>query len=261
MSISLRLLCFALLASVASVAQAALTYVDATPNTNGNDGNTTLSGFLFNPETDLTQSSNGTDGKWAYRAVTTTNATNGPGFFESDTSATDGETTLPLVTTLTGLTPGQLYNIYVVYWGDFAQYSTPPNWDIAARAGETGPFTLFKTTGALPVDTSGYIDGGIGTLASENGSEFTNSPMQTRAGVTPPNLHLFYASLGTFMIDGSGSFSVWIDGPDVDNGANGSKRTWYDGLAFEAVPEPSSILLLAIGTAGLLTSLGRRNRK
>jgi hypothetical protein len=255
MSMTLRIasLCWLVCCAV-SVSEAAITYVDAIPNTNGSDGNTTLNGNLIDLAADTTTGSNATDGKWAYRAITATNNANGPAFWESDTSAGDGETTLPLVTTLTGLTPGQKYNIYAVFWGDTNFGTIAPNWDIATRTSSTGPFTLYKTTTAPYVDLGGLIDGGIATLSTVDGSEFTNAGIKTRAGNVPPNLQLYYANLGTFTIDNTGTFSVWIDGPDVDNGSNGAKRTWYDGLGFEAVPEPSSLILVGVG----VTFLARR---
>jgi hypothetical protein len=240
MKVLLKSLCAgAILLSITGSLRAAITYVDATPNTDGTNGNTTLNGFLINTSTDVTSGSNGTDGKWAYRAVSSVNAANGPGFFESDTSATNGESTLPLVTTISGLTPGQQYKFYVVYWGDLrTDLSSPTNYDIAARVGDSGQFTLFKTKSEpLPVDASAYINGGVGVLTTDNGSEFTNTNpvVNTRAGLTPPNLHLFYSNLGTFTVGENGQFAAYIDGPDVDEGNNPSKRTWYDGLGYELV--------------------------
>jgi hypothetical protein len=79
---------------------------------------------------------------------------------------------------------------------------------------------------------------------------FTSSVLTTEG-----NRNLLSASLGVAVADGSGQVVVYAD----DNAAgltSGENRTWYDGVGYEAVPEPSSALL-ALGTAGL-TLLRRR---
>ena len=48
--------------------------------------------------------------------------------------------------------------------------------------------------------------------------------------------------VGTTSAGGAGTIDVYID----DNPGN-DDRTWYDGVSYEAVPEPGSLALLGLG--------------
>jgi hypothetical protein len=216
----------------------AITYVDATPNTTGSDGNTTLNGDLITTiNTFFSTGSNGTDGKWTYRSLSGTSTVNGPAVWETDTTSTAYESTPALVTTLGGLTPGAQYKLYAVFWtGDAATAAVTPrqNWDIAARVGNSGGYTAFlQRQEPAPNQLGPFTLGGVATATTADGSEFTNtSPsVVTRANTVA----LAYASLGSWIIDASGSISIYIDGPDL-NSDNFSKRTHFEGIGYELIP-------------------------
>jgi hypothetical protein len=254
MNATIRLLAVLGLLSVATTSLAAtLTYVDATPDTGPDTGNTriydSVSGMpvlgIPQPTASFnytTTTNNGSDGFWQYRNLTGTNLVNGSFLWQTDSDTTAnpvGETTAPLVTTLTGLTPGEKYVIYVAFFGGQQASS---NWDIAGRLGDTGPFTLIKHRTTPAPDTLGdYIDGGLGIDTTADGSEFTNSSplVKTRAfSTTPAQSHLLLGKLGTVTIDGSGSTAVYIQGPDVDTAGTFERRSYYEGLVYELAPVP-----------------------
>jgi hypothetical protein len=250
MKTMIRLLSGLGLLSIAVAARAAtLTYVDATPDTGPETGNTkifhTVSGMpvLGNPQPNVdynyaTTTNSATDNFWQYRNLTGTNQVNGSFLWQTDANAA-GESTEALVTTLSGLTVGQKYVVYVAFFG--GQQATS-NWDIAGRLGDTGPFTLFKHRVEPIPDTLGdYVSGALGIDTTADGSEFTNSSpvVQTRAfSVTPAQSHLLLGKLGTVTIGESGATSVYIQGPDVDVAGTFERRTYYEGLVYELAPIP-----------------------
>jgi hypothetical protein len=241
--------CLGLLSIATASRAAVLTYVDATPDIGPDTGNTRIfntglgTPVVGNPQPNLdynyaTTTNSPTDNFWQYRNLTGTNQVNGSFLWQSDANAA-GETTEALVTTLTGLTVGQKYVIYVAFFG--GQQPTS-NWDVAGRVGNTGPFTLFKhRTDPVPDALGDFVNGGLGIDTTADGSEFTNTspPVQTRAFSTnPAQSHLLLGKLGTVTIGELGSTTIYIQGPDVDVAGTFERRTYYEGLVFELAPIP-----------------------
>ncbi|HYG24297.1 MAG TPA: BNR-4 repeat-containing protein [Verrucomicrobiae bacterium] len=185
-----------------------ITYVDATT---GMSGNTTLaSGGVLNPPA----TSSGTDGVWRLRTLGNSATT-----FESggDTSAAgnaangNSEDTPTLKTTISGLTPGVVYNIYAYFW------SAAGSQDWRLRAG------LTNLGGSLPLFANS-------THPTPVASEFSNPPLITEADRT-----LQQAPLGFAVADAEGKIEVYVDDdPAARAGmANGwNLRTWYDGVGY-----------------------------
>jgi hypothetical protein len=250
MSTTIRTIaCVGLLSLAAASHAATLTYVDATPDTGPDTGNTKIFNTTLgmpvvgNPQPNVdfnyaTTTNSATDNFWQYRNLTGTNLVNGSFLWQSDANAA-GETTEALVTTISGLTAGQKYAIYVAFFG--GQQATS-NWDIAGRLGDTGPFTLFKHRAEPVPDALGdYVNGGLGIDTTADGSEFTNTspPVQTRAfSVTPAQSHLLLGKLGIVTIGEAGSTTVYIQGPDVDVAGTFERRSYYEGLVYELAPIP-----------------------
>ncbi|NWK54551.1 PEP-CTERM sorting domain-containing protein [Verrucomicrobiaceae bacterium N1E253] len=202
---------------LAGSAQAAITYVDADPT------NTTLADGSA-----LTVTTSGTnapaDGTtWHIR---TSHGNVGPDIYCVAPAASAPE----IRTTISGLAAGN-YNLYAYYWvGGGAAPTGNNRWDI--RAGlVSGALTDYEWDDA-PVADNADIDPDI--LVDDGGARY-----------------LHQINLGVVTVDGAGLAHVYID--DFSGNDN---RTWYDGVGYELVPEPSSTALLGLG--GLTLMIRRR---
>lgn len=129
-----------------------------------------------------------------------------------------------LTTTVSGVENG-LYNVYVVYWTHTAGNR---DWNVQAAVAGSTPATYNKTNGTL----TGSAFGDIG---------------QRQALIGQVNVT-------------DGAFSVNIDDWAGPRPGVSDYRTWYDGISYMAVPEPSSIALVLTGLAGLLAYAWKRRR-
>ena len=206
-------------------ASAQLTYVDAT---SGAGGNTTLAdGSLFNPPLNAVT---GADHNWEQR---TTFGSSGNIFEAGGETA---ENAPELRTLISGLTPGWAYSVYVHFWDGSG---TAPDWNVRAGfASNPGANTLF----ANPADAAD-----LGATAAVLASSLTYATAPTT--FAEADRTMFAGLLGMAVADGSGQLSIYIDDLPSTIGAN--NRTWYDGVSYAVVPEPSSLALAALGLAGI----------
>jgi hypothetical protein len=65
---------------------------------------------------------------------------------------------------------------------------------------------------------------------------------------------MYGVNLGQETVIGGSAINFFIDQDGTTSG--GTDRTWYDGVGYEVVPEPSSMALLGLG--GLALILRRR---
>lgn len=204
----------------ATASQAAFTYLDAV---DGAGGNTTLSdGSTLNAD----DTTGGTT--WRQRD----NAQ-----FGSAATVFEGVDPSPEIkTTLTGLTPGASYTIYVHFWDP--THNTTEAW--AVQAGFTsGNLTTFSYLGDSEV--AGSTAGVLASSLSYDTAPGVFGPFSNRENIA--------GLVGVGIADGSGNLEVFIDDLGTTNVNN---RTWYDGVSYEIVPEPSVALLGGIGLLGLL---------
>ena len=172
-------------------------YMDAT---HGPGGNTTLtSGATFTPTTNP---------NWQIRSVFANGGVVYQGGADSPTAAPE------LKTTISGLTPGRSYQVYVNYWD-----ATGSTWRILA-GGTSGRLRLFDSP-RTPV--AGATDGlDPATLG------YATMPLLAES-----NRRLWAGDLGRLVADAQGRIAVYVD----DTGTvDGDDRTWYDGVTYVADP-------------------------
>jgi hypothetical protein len=228
------LLAFAVLAT-ASVASASVTYVDASMlNTNISTGSTNdalwLDGNDGTTGGTIADGAANNDGLWRFRG----SQGNG-GIFEATGSTAEVEDAVEILTTITGLSDGT-YNIYAFFLSSSA---SSDNWNI--KAGLTTGLSasdVFRQN-----DTQSLTSGTLGIASS--GLTFSGTPPEVLIGPRT----LLYGLVGQAVVSGGGSVGVFIDDLPADASAT---RTWYDGVGYELVPEPSSSLLGALGALMLL---------
>jgi autotransporter-associated beta strand protein len=191
-------------------AMAAVDYLDASPtNTTLADGTALnlVASSPADPQDYTTSGSSATaNNHWHLR----TGFANGSDVWASASGAspyTNDSSTLR--TTLTGLTPGQLYNVYVYYWvaGNGAAVGNQ-QWDV--RTGfDTGAMTNVPwNSGTNLGDTSGHFNTAVLVIEADR--------------------RLFEYKVGARLADGSGNIQVYVD----DLPGN-SSRTWFDGVGSE----------------------------
>lgn len=206
---------------------AAIVYVDAAE---GATGNTFATGGSLADTTWQDGSSGGsTLDKWSRRTV----FGNGGEIFEADARSTSD--TIPELTTQVSVSNG-LYDAWVFFW----DASGSAGWSIAAGL----------TSGSL---TTYSFDGdGITTnppVSAASTLDFDVDPIFTESDRTMYGVYLGQTTVS------DGTLEIFIDG--IGNSqTSGLRRTWYDGVGYEVVPEPSSLALLCLG--GLLIARRRR---
>lgn len=136
-----------------------------------------------------------------------------------------------LRTTITGLSVGVTYDLYAFFWD--------------ADGGQTWTLDAGTTSGALTT-FSADVDTVAGTTNAVAASTLTYSSAIATAS---DNRILYTASIGQVTIGAGGTVDIFIDNTLSDN--TDSQRSWYDGVGYAAVPEPSTVALLVMGTAGV----------
>lgn len=156
----------------------------------------------------------------------TRSSVNGPSVLVGPQTA-DGDAP-ELRTRLTGLADGQ-YNLY-------AYFISPTNGAWRLQAGlNQGSLTEF--------------------IAGTNASLAVASDFADVVDIQDsPGLDLYQASLGTAVVSG-GTLDFYIDDVSTDD-----QRTWYEGVGYEAVPEPGAVVLLALAGVGLAAIRPRKEQ-
>lgn len=237
----------------ATFTRGAVTYVDASVN------NTVgaASGLVdWNNGSDATSTS-GTvttnDSLWRYRT-----SLGNTGIWEATSSSTTPEDAVQLLTTVP--VPNGTYQVYVFFLAAEAGAEDPVGGgvdnDFPIRAGHlAATLELFDQLGSASGSTyTGYEVGTAGknALSGVDALAFTSTPTPTLTG----GRTLLYGRLSTTQVVTDGTLRVYIDDfPALGTSNSADARTWYDGVGYELIPEPSAALL---GGLGLLALLRRR---
>lgn len=222
-----KVLVMLLFMGLLAVQAQAVIYVDAEPGAGGN----TVRASDGDPDAWWINAT-APDGLWGFRAFgfDQSGVFNGAtkDIYESSGTGSGVEDSMTIITTASGLTPGQLYRVEVVYWSSESQ-----NWSV--RAGfDAGSMTLF--------DRLGDAGATAGTLMAG----FHDGDRDPYAGL-----------VGILAADAGGQIKVYIDDKPSDSPNGGwYDRTWYDGINLTEIPEPATLVLLGLG--GLLSLRRRR---
>jgi hypothetical protein len=262
-----------LVGAVAHRAMAApITYVDAT---SGVSGNTALAaGGVFSPPLNGTTN---LDNQWEQR----TTFGNGGNIFETSGEGPAVTENAPrIVTTVSGLTPGQPYKLYAYFWSP-----NDINQQWLLRAGLTDTVGDLPSWSRLGNDAVNNAGGVVGTdadsffVATDNVAPFpatgpadfanpgalfgTTVNQAGKAVISESSRYLWQALVGTKVADSNGQAQIYIDDYVLGGGAppagtqTVNLRTWYDGVGYELVPEPSALLMLLFAAPALVA---RRHR-
>lgn len=210
-----------------------ITYVDAST------GNTTLAaGGAFTPTTTPAGGVNGDD-NWSVRAFG-----NGGGVFTSNDSGAgvNAEDAPGLATTITGLSPGLKYNVFGYFWDGSG------NWRLKASLTQAPPLA----------DDPAVSFSADGSASSTNASPAAAADFAVSPLLSEGDRILQQAVLGVATADANGNILVYIDDL-ADPTVSSTQRTWYDGVGYSLVPEPSAALLAA-GLAAGMSLLARRRK-
>lgn len=198
--------------TVISVAQAAITYVDAELH------NTTLNGAPLQAGINYSMDFTAIDGLWGWR----TNRTdvNGNTVWETDGGSyggiLDAEDTAPLKIVIT-LPNAGTYNLYAVIMNN---NSGTGHWDVAARIGDYGLFTAFNK----------YSQGSTQALAAD----FAGSVKVSSGGDMT-----FKVLIGQYETKAANeTVSVYINGLDSWGSTGLDQRTRFDGVGYEMTSGP-----------------------
>ena len=212
-----------------SSALGAITFVDVTP------ANATLDGATLVLDENYVIPHSPLEGLWGYRVR---GDVEGGSVWVTDGGERlgDGESTGALKVDLT-LGDAGVYDLYVIVMNN---YGGTGFWDVATRIGDTGDFTNYnKNSAEMTAAAAADFDSPVTISTSTTGD------------MTAKVLIGQYSALTA-----NETVSIYVNGLDSWPGETHDQRTRFDGVGFEMVPEPATLMLLSAGAF-----LGLRRRK
>lgn len=214
---------------VGTAAQGAVTYVDADTSNTFSALNSLITWNDGSAIDGDGAASN--DGLWRYRSGFGNN-----GIWEATGSTATAEDAAEIVTSAT--VANATYNVYVFYYA----------------VNETGDFPIRAGLASDPNNNAAF------DRAGNKGTAGGDAIVDLTFDVAPPTgsetRTLFYGLIGETTVS-DGTLEVYIDDWPASSTLSSNDRTWYAGIGYEAVPEPSSLALLGLG--GLCVLRRRRN--
>ncbi len=217
-------------AGLAMTATADITYIDAQEGSSGNTyatgGSLAVTTWVEDPGTSAANET-----QWGKRAFA-----NETTVFQAVHEVVTSDDMPELTTEITGLADGT-YQIWAFYWDQVT--SATQNWTLSTGL-TSGALTSYSSPGQPAVTGAVTTD-----VSSATTLTFTTSVLTTDT----INREMFAVNLGQVTVLGGSTVNVYVDNL-IGNGS--LNRTWYDGVGYELVPEPSSVALLGLGGLGLV---------
>lgn len=221
------LACLLALSVVSNLQAQGLTYVDANDGFIGTANLSVAGGGALSTAIDSFGFDN-LDNKWGFREF----ASGGTIFTASD--ADTGEDAPELIQTLSGLTVGNSYDVYVAYWS-----TTGNDWGVRAGfSSNPNGNQFFNRTGGFD-DAPSAIAGTNASAAAWAQLPADNpTASDDGAGVfSEGNRRMLLGHVGNMTANSSGEIQVYIDDLPVSTATTGGAfpqnlRSWLDGLAY-----------------------------
>ncbi len=148
------------------------------------------------------------------------------GVFETDNHAATGGTTIGdqaiLVTTISGLTPGQHYSVYVDYLS-----AVNAQWAVMAGLAPDSLQGFARSNTTIGANDHIGTDDASGRVTDLGISAYPNS-----------NRNMYRGLLGVAAADGAGEIQVYLDDVDATSNFN---RVWLDGVAYGDPIYPATV--------------------
>ncbi len=212
-----------------SSALGTITFVDVTPD------NATLNGATLVLDDNYVIPHSPLEGLWGYRTRTDVE---GGSVWVTDGGETtgDAESTEALKVDLV-LAEAGVYDLYAIIMNNNGGTGY---WDVSTRIGDVGDFTDFnKNSAAMTAVAASDFDSPV-TISTSTTGDMTAKVLIGQYTTTTANE----------------TVSIYVNGFNTWGEETRDQRTRFDGVGYEMVPEPATLILLSAGAF-----LGLRRRK
>jgi hypothetical protein len=154
----------------------------------------------------------------------------------------------PFSATLSGLTPGSMYNLKVVALGRRPDPVSDPDGQLDGLRPDVGINSYDFSYGLSASPLTTFANSAAGTLLWE---------AKASSAIVVNGVSYYYYSgsyacdIGHWTANGSGEITLYVGEGELNTVLSGA-RTMLDGVVVELVPEPTTLALLGLGCLGFV---------